>query len=80
MTDRKISAMTTAAGALWAVALGLVLAAMMTNVRTGQLGLLCAGVAMVTNVRSFFCAFLLREKEAFQMGADSVRLREVSSR
>lgn len=80
MRDVKISAMTTAAYALWALALGLVVNGMLTSVRTGQLGLLAAGVAMVLNVRGFFCTFSHRERQAFDLGADSKSLRDLNSR
>jgi hypothetical protein len=73
MMDRKISALGTLAYALWAASFTLVIVALVTPVKLGQLGLLLAGVAMVLNIRGFFCALHRREHAAYELGVESGR-------
>lgn len=74
MQDRTITATTAAALFLWPAGLGLVLLDLFTAVNTGQLGLYLAMGGGVLNIRGFFCAQNYRERNAFYLGRDSVKL------
>lgn len=75
MNDRPLSIHHVIAGALWVLALGLVVAGLATKiVGIGQLGLLFGAAAAVAQVRGYICQattrVLVREQNAFELGRD----------
>lgn len=73
MNDRTVSATTAAAVLLWTLGLTLVLLDLFGHVETGELGIYATGGAMVLNIRSFFCQQREREREAYDLGRETVR-------
>lgn len=73
MDSRNISLHTAISCFLWPLGLGLVLVGIFTRHDLGQLGLLLAMIAAVLNVRGFFCRLAHREREAYEIGRESVR-------
>lgn len=82
MHDRNLSVHHVVAGVLWALAGCLIVLGILVRVPgVGHLGLMCAGMAMVANIRGFFCRASEREKRLIEVfierttGADVRSLR-----
>lgn len=73
MTDRTIAVHTAFSALLWPLGTVMIVVGLLTEHELGQLGILVAMVAAVLNVRGFFCALERRERNAFELGRDSVR-------
>lgn len=73
MFDKTISSTTALAMLLWPAGFLLIILDLMTGWEAGELGLFLAGAAGVLNIRGFFCDLRYREREAYEIGRDSVR-------
>lgn len=73
MNNRSIPASLAIASVLWAVGLGLIVLGLITKHDFGQLGLAAVCGACTWQVRGYICGLTWREREAFELGKDSVR-------
>jgi len=77
LSDKDVSLTGTFASLLWMLGFVLVVIGMLTEFRTGGLGLLISGWGAVLTIRGFVCVGVeqvrSREESAFQLGRDSVR-------
>lgn len=63
MQDRNLSVHLVVAGTLWVAAAGLIVVGIVVDIPgLGQLGLMSAGVAMVVNIRCYFCKASERQR------------------
>lgn len=82
MRDSNLSIHHVVAGLLWLAAAGLIIGGGVTGILSlGHLGLMCAGAAMVGNIRGFICVatrqVMESERNAFELGRDSADLRRI---
>lgn len=75
MQDKDVSLNGLATAGLWTSAAVLVPLDVLTDVNTGDLGILSAIGAATLSIRSYFAALEDRERNAFEIGRDSVRHR-----
>lgn len=76
MTDHTISTTTVAGYALWLLGAGFVALSFFGPLPLAAIGLLMAGAGGVVQIRGFFFCLQRREREAYEIGRDSVtRLR-----
>lgn len=73
MQDTTISATSAVAYIFWAVSALLLTLDMFVGPPLGSIGVFMCTVACTVHVRSFICAMGHREREAFNLGRDSVR-------
>lgn len=74
MHDRSISLLTILATGFWLTALMLIVCSIAhRTAHWGNLGLLSAAVAIILNVRQFFCHMEARQREIFELGRESMR-------
>lgn len=73
LSDRSISFTAVLAGAGWIVGVALVVIDLFVAPRLDALGLIAAGAGGVLTIRGFFCTASERERNAFQLGRDSVQ-------
>lgn len=63
MQDRNLSVHHAVAGVLWLISASLiVIGIIISTPGVGQLGLMCAGAAMIANTRGFFCKASERQR------------------
>lgn len=77
MIDRKISATSTLAYALWSVGAVLIGLSFVLPLQLAAVGLLLAGMGGVTQIRGMFCGLAEREREAYRLGQESAGMRSV---
>lgn len=70
MKDWKVSTNDLGTTVGWLAGLVLIIVGMVTDYETGDLGLLCAGVGGVLNIRRFLMCNEERERNAFALGRD----------
>lgn len=71
MNDRNLSVHHVVATSLWLAAVALVVAGEVVGmVGLGHLGLITAGLAMIANIRGFFCNAIKRERAVFELGRE----------
>lgn len=73
MSDRTIAVHTAISCILWPSAFVLVCLGIFTGHNLGQLGLLFGVVAATLTVRGWICELGRREREAYEIGRESVR-------
>lgn len=73
MIDMEISLNSLAATLLWILGLGLLTLAFITDLELSSFGLFCAVAGGVLNVRGSVHRLSMREKNAYDLGRESVR-------
>lgn len=73
MQDMTISATKAIAYLLWTIGTGFVAASFFGPLQLAAVGLLLAGAGGVSQMRGYICGLQRRERDAFDLGRDSVR-------
>lgn len=73
MQDRHVSLTGVTAAALWMLSVVLVVAGALTDVSCGDLGIVAGLAAVTLTIRGYFVDLADRERNAFEIGRDSVR-------